>query len=73
MNYLGDILREYPALAIFLTVGLGFLIGKLKYKAFSLGSVTSSLLVGILVGQWGISISGEIKTVFFMMFLFSIG
>ncbi|MDE7459568.1 MAG: aspartate-alanine antiporter [Paramuribaculum sp.] len=73
MNYLGDILREYPALAIFLTVGLGFLIGKLKYKAFSLGSVTSSLLVGILVGQFGISISGEIKTVFFMMFLFSIG
>lgn len=73
MHYLGDILREYPALAIFLAVGLGFLFGKFKYKAFTLGCVTSSLLAGILIGQFDISISGEIKTVFFMMFLFSIG
>lgn len=73
MHYLGDILREYPALAIFLTVGLGFLLGKFKYKAFTLGCVTSSLLVGILVGQFDIKISGEVKTMFFMMFLFSIG
>lgn len=73
MEYFADTLREYPSLALFLTVGLGFLLSKLKYKAFSLGSVTSCLLVGILIGQLDIPISGEIKTVFFMMFLFSIG
>lgn len=68
-----DILREYPAVALFLTVGAGFLFGKLKYKSFSLGSVTAVLLVGILVGQLEIPMSGPLKTVFFMMFLFSIG
>lgn len=73
MDYLINILREYPAIALFLTIGLGFLIGKFRYKAFTLGSVTATLLVGIGVGQAGISLSDQIKTIFFMMFLFSVG
>lgn len=68
-----DILREYPALPLFLTIGIGFLLGRLKIKSFTLGSVTAVLLVGVVVGQLDIPISGAIKSVFFMMFLFSIG
>lgn len=67
------LLREYPALAIFLTLGLGFFLGKVRIGSFSLGSVTSVLLVGVLVGQLEIPISGPMKMFFFMMFLFSIG
>ncbi|MDE5969171.1 MAG: aspartate-alanine antiporter, partial [Muribaculaceae bacterium] len=73
MHYFIDILREYPVIALFLTVGLGFLFGRFKIKGFSLGSVTCTLLVGILIGQLGIQVSGQIKTAFFMLFLFSIG
>lgn len=73
MNWFVDTFREYPSLAIFLTIGVGFWIGKLKYKSFSLGTVTSVLLVGVLVGQMGIEISGPLKSVFFLLFLFSIG
>lgn len=73
MSWLFDILREYPTLAIFLTIGIGFLVGKIKIGSFQLGSVTAVLLVGVIVGQLNISISGPIKMVFFMMFLFSIG
>ncbi|MCI9285338.1 MAG: aspartate-alanine antiporter [Muribaculaceae bacterium] len=68
-----EILRQYPTLAIFLTVGAGFLIGRFRIGSFSLGSVTSVLLVGVLVGQLDIPMSGPVKMVFFMMFLFSIG
>lgn len=68
-----ETLRENPSLAIFLTLGLGFFIGQLKYKTFSLGTVTSVLLVGVLVGQLDISIPGPIKNAFFLLFLFSIG
>ena len=68
-----NILREYPPLALFLTVGLGFLIGRVKIGNFSLGSVTAVLLVGVLIGQLNIPMSGPLKMVFFMMFLFSIG
>ena len=73
MDWFADTLRENPSLAIFLTLGLGFLIGQLKYKAFSLGTVTSVLLVGVIVGQLDISIPGPIQDAFFLLFLFSIG
>lgn len=68
-----DILREYPALAVFLAVGLGFFIGKLRIGNFSLGSVTSVLIVAVIIGQLEIPVSGPMKMFFFMMFLFSIG
>lgn len=73
VDWLVEVLRNNPSLAIFLTLGLGFLVGQLKYKTFSLGNVTSVLLVGVLVGQLDISIPGPIKNAFFLLFLFSIG
>lgn len=73
MDWLIGILREYPTLALFLTVGAGFFFGKLKFGNFQLGSVTSVLIIGVLVGQLNIPMSGPLKMVFFMMFLFSIG
>ena len=73
MDWLIDILRNNPSIPIFLTLGIGFWIGKLKYKTFSLGTVTSVLLVGVLVGQLDIPIPGPIKSVFFLLFLFAIG
>ena len=63
--------RDNPSIPIFLTIGVGFWIGSLKYKGFSLGVVTSVLLVGVLVGQMDITIPGPIKNVFFLLFLFS--
>lgn len=73
MDYIADIFREYPTLALFLTIGLGFLLGKIKIGNFSLGSVTAVLLVGVIIGQLRIPMSGPVKMVFFMMFLFSVG
>ena len=73
MNWFVDTLRENPSIAIFLVLGIGFWVGKFKYKTFSLGTVTSVLLVGVLVGQLDIPISGPLKSVFFLLFLFAIG
>lgn len=73
LDWIIKTLRDNPAIAIFLTLGLGFWIGKLKYKTFSLGTVTSVLLVGVLVGQLDIPVPGPLKQVFFLLFLFAIG
>ncbi|MDE5652147.1 MAG: aspartate-alanine antiporter [Muribaculaceae bacterium] len=73
MDWFVTTLRDNPAIAIFLTLGLGFLIGRLKYKTFSLGTVTSVLLVGVVVGQLDIPVSGPLKSVAFLLFLFAIG
>lgn len=73
MDWILNVFREEPAIPIFLTLGIGFWLGKLKYKSFSLGTVTSVLLVGVLMGQLDIPISGPMKSVFFLIFLFAIG
>lgn len=73
MNWITELLRNNPELAIFLTLGIGFWLGNLKYKGLTLGVVTSVLLVGVVIGQLNIEISGPMKSVFFLMFLFSIG
>ncbi|MBD5255268.1 MAG: aspartate-alanine antiporter [Barnesiella sp.] len=73
MDWLIQTMRDNPSIPLFLTIGLGFWIGSLKYKTFSLGTVTSVLLVGVLVGQLDINIPGPIKNVFFLLFLFAIG
>ena len=73
LQWLFDTLRAYPEIALFLTLGLGFWIGKFKVGSFSLGVVTSTLLAGVLVGQLGISISADVKSTFFLMFLFAVG
>lgn len=73
INWFVETLRNNPSIAIFLVLGIGFWIGRLKYKTFTLGTVTSVLLVGVLVGQLDIAIPGPIKQVFFLLFLFAIG
>ncbi len=73
MEWFADSLRHYPELAIFLTLGLGYWVGALKLGSFSLGAVTGTLLVGVLIGQLGITISPTVKSVFFLMFLFAVG
>lgn len=73
MSWFLETFRTYPSIPIFLTIGLGFLLGKLKYKTFSLGTVTSVLLVGVLVGQMNIPIGAPLKSLFFLIFLFAIG
>ena len=66
-------LRERPEVAFFVTITLGYAIGRLRIGSFTLGAVTGVLLAGVLVGQLGITLPGAIKQIFFLLFLFSIG
>lgn len=73
MEWIINQLRVHPELAIFLTLFAGFWLGRLKIGKFSLGTVTSVLLVGVLVGQLNITVDGPMKAVFFLLFLFAVG
>jgi putative transport protein len=66
-------LRQYPEIAIFLTLALGYYFGKFTFKGIGLGSVTATLLAGVLIGQIGITISQPLKATVFLMFLFAVG
>jgi len=73
MDWIIKTFQQYPELAIFLTLALGYWVGGFKFGKFSLGSVTGVLLAGVLVGQMNITISPNVKSVFFLMFLFAVG
>jgi putative transport protein len=73
MSWFVATLQHYPEIAIFLSLGIGYWVGAKSFKGFSLGSVTSTLLAAILIGQLGIKVSSDLKAVFFLMFLFAIG
>lgn len=66
-------LRTYPEIAIFLSLAIGYWVGGKSYKGFSLGAVTATLIAAVIIGQLGITVSANVKTVFFLMFLFAIG
>jgi putative transport protein len=70
---LAGVLRHHPEVTFFLVLGGGYLLGKLKIGSFTLGAVTGTLLAGVTVGQIGVTVSGDVKQCFFLLFLFSIG
>ncbi|HWY53463.1 MAG TPA: aspartate-alanine antiporter [Terriglobales bacterium] len=73
MHWIVQTLHTYPEIALFLCLAIGALVGSWKFKGFSLGVVTSTLLAGVLVGQLHIVLSPNVKSVFFLMFLFAVG
>ena len=73
MDYFVHALRNNPELAVFLTLAIGFFIGRVKLGSFSLGIVVGTLLAGVLVGQLDIKVPAIVKTIFFDLFLFTTG
>ena len=73
VDWFVNILHKYPESAVFLAVGIGFIVGKIKIGFFSLGTVASALLAGLLIGQLGIDVPGPMKSSFFLLFLFTTG
>jgi putative transport protein len=66
-------LKQYPEIAIFLTLAFGYYFGKFTFKGIGLGSVTATLLAGVVIGQIGITIAQPLKATVFLMFLFAVG
>lgn len=73
MEHIIDFIRSHPLIPIFLTLGTGFMLGKIKFKGFSLGAVAATLIVGVIVGQLKINIPDIVKNIFFLFFLFATG
>src|SRR3954462_1944943 len=73
MNAIVELLRKYPELALFATLSLGYFFGQFKIGKVGLGTVASTLLVGVVIGLADVKISPFTKSVFFYLFIFAIG
>jgi aspartate-alanine antiporter len=73
MQCLIGFLADIPVAVLFLTVGLGYLIGKLRLGPIQLGGVCGTLIVALTLGQTGCQMHGELKDVAFALFIFAMG
>src|SRR6266576_5106993 len=73
VNWFFTTLRAYPEIAIFLALAFGYYFDKFTFKGIGLGSVTATLLAGVVIGQIGITIPQPLKAFVFLMFLFAVG
>lgn len=73
MAWITATLQRYPEIAIFLSLGIGYWVGGKSFKGFSLGAVTGTLLAAVAIGQLHITVSPNVKSVFFLIFLFAVG
>lgn len=73
MTWITTTLRTYPELAIFIALAIGYYVGGKSWRGFSLGVVTATLIAGVIIGQLGIPISPNVKSIFFLIFLFAVG
>lgn len=73
MELLHDLFVAAPISALFVCVALGFTIGKLKIGQFQLGGMPGTLFAAIVVGQVGVPVDENIKTLFFALFIYSLG
>jgi putative transport protein len=73
MELLHRLFTAEPLLALFLTVSLGYLVGRLKVGSFTLGGIAGTLLVGVVIGQLGVAIDPGIKAIFFALFIYAVG
>src|SRR6202140_4179738 len=73
MDLLHRLVTAQPLLALFVTIALGYLVGKIKIGSFVLGGIAGTLLVGVAIGQLGINIDSGIKNIFFALFIYAVG
>lgn len=73
MDLLHRLITAEPLLALFVTIALGYLVGKIRIGSFVLGGIAGTLLVGVLIGQLGVNIDSGIKGIFFALFIYAVG
>lgn len=73
LDVVDQLFKAAPLLALFVTVSLGYTLGRLTIGQFVLGGVAGSLLMGVLIGQLDIDIDTSIKNIFFALFIYAVG
>ena len=73
MEWLHGIFARSPEIALFLSLSLGYLVGKIKFGKFQLGGVAGSLLMAVLVSQVGVHIDAGVKSILFALFIYAVG
>ena len=72
MTWLVETLRNHPEIALFLTLGLGFALTRLRLGPVRLNAVVAVLIAGVAVGQLRIPVPDALQWMLFVLFCFSV-
>jgi len=73
VEFIHSLFEQSPAAALFLSLGLGYLIGNVKIGQFQLGGTAGTLLAALVVSQIGVTIGSDLKDVMFALFIYTVG
>ena len=73
MELLHAFFHKSPIIALFLSLAIGYGIGKIKFGNFQLGGLAGTLFAAILIGQVGIDVDMEVKSIAFALFIYALG
>lgn len=73
MAWLHNAINASPEIVLFLSLAIGYWIGKFQFGRFQLGGVAGSLLVAVGFSQFGVTIDNGVKAVFFALFIYAVG
>ena len=74
MSFITDLISKVPELFIFLAIAIGTVLGSIRFRNFAIGATACILLVAVALGQLGtFTIAPMLRSIFFGLFVFSIG
>jgi aspartate-alanine antiporter len=74
MDTIRSIASTAPEIFLLLAIALGTFLGRLKIAGFSIGATACTLVVAVILGQFGnFVIAPLFKVIFFSLFVFTIG
>ena len=73
MELLHTFFQKIPMAALFLSVAIGYWIGKIQIGKFQLGGMAGTLLAAVVIGQVGVPVDAEVKSIMFALFIYATG
>jgi putative transport protein len=73
MEFLHALFHKSPIIALFLALAMGYGIGKIKIGNCQLGGLAGTLFAAILIGQVGVDVDTEVKSIAFALFIYALG
>lgn len=70
---LRNLFDALPISALFLSLAAGYTIGKIRFGQFQLGGLAGTLFAAIIIGQVGVEVDHNIKTMSFAIFIYTLG
>lgn len=73
MELLHLFFTKTPMAALFLSLAVGFWIGKLRLGKFALGGMSGCLLAAVVISQVGVPVDPVVKSMMFALFIYATG